>query len=364
MKPKILDSAYPSSPTIILKTECSADLESARILLERKADVDLYNSSGRTALHEAARHDLEDVMAFLIEHRADPNKPTIEVRVRWQALHRDICCDGGNLALHLSMPNGNLAIIHMLIRVGTNLNALLLHEWTFADLALLSQDQEVLEMMLSGGAEFSVPHAPVSVSLLSRDDNKLAARDLLAIMANNRLEPPKELRHAYSYLMSRVRIGDTFLWTTAAVSDLVHRLLDELYDMAEIPRMVSDVRLCSRCRAFQISTSSPYEKGRLLDPFKFRLYKNRQQLDDSAYRGFPLCRLAADALDTHEITLGNRNYSSLDSKRSHHEDEPEDSPALYMMLSYHVEVRRFISVKCGELSNSMELANLNTDIVT
>ncbi|KAF4636818.1 hypothetical protein G7Y89_g1266 [Cudoniella acicularis] len=294
------EETWPHWNTPLHRALLLLDFDSAEFLLQHGADINLYNSAGRTALHEAVHNQQRETAAFLIKHGANVDKLTIETKVYCKYMKRDICGHDGDVALHVALSNGDAATFCLLVEAGADLKAASYYEWTILDLALLSQDRRALEILLSHIDKFSIWLPPSGLSITkSSSDYSAAARDLLAIATSSRLIPPRELYEVYRHVFSLINLPKRSQWGLAAVDDLIEVVFNELHRIANLKRKKAREQLCSRCLEFQFSFSRSCEndKERSLHPFRFLLHEDREQLNNCAHKGCPLCGLAADALD-------------------------------------------------------------------
>ncbi|KAJ4315058.1 hypothetical protein N0V84_008570 [Fusarium piperis] len=154
------------------------DFESARLLVQHGADVNLLNSDKTTALQQAIEPQNEGAVKFLVEHGADLDKDE----------------DGYKVPLHLALASGNINIFRLLVDGGADLSAASHFEWSMVDLAILAQDQMALDILLLRDPELKPSpvlfNKPIDTGRL---DTSAAARDLLAITTSECLLPPREL---------------------------------------------------------------------------------------------------------------------------------------------------------------------------
>ncbi|KAJ5901762.1 hypothetical protein N7495_002290 [Penicillium taxi] len=108
----------------------------AELLLTRpdgpKADIEMAESRGKTALHIATVHDRADIVQLLLLHKADINA----------------CSDGGWTPFHNACERGCEDIVRILLRHGANINSQLLNGVTPLHLAAQSGHREVVECLL------------------------------------------------------------------------------------------------------------------------------------------------------------------------------------------------------------------------
>ncbi|KAF4928275.1 Ankyrin-repeat domain containing transcription coregulator asaA [Colletotrichum viniferum] len=256
------------------------DYESARIILRHGGDPSIYNLEGRTAIHEAVkRHNLEGI-GFLIRHGADPNSPSQD----------------GLVPLHAALFEGDEKTFFALLEEGATLKAAAYGEWSVTDMALLASEKSILERLMSN--EYGQVPTPLMESLSAPPHLKpqvmvISAQRILAVVSSNRILPEKALYEAYRHLVFGLNIPRDQNWDAEAVNDLVDNMMDRLYSVSQVPRLSLGESFCSECLEFQTflekfsrdKAAANYET--YYEPVAF--HKNKQELDDCAPSGCPIC---------------------------------------------------------------------------
>ena len=102
------------------------------------------NQPGLTPLHLACHEGSEDVIAFLLEHGADPN----------------CVCSAGQTALHLAANSGRLNVVHLLVEHGAAVDAATHQEQqTALHLASAKGHLAIVSLLLHAGADTKAVNA-------------------------------------------------------------------------------------------------------------------------------------------------------------------------------------------------------------
>ncbi|MFD0710903.1 ankyrin repeat domain-containing protein [Paenibacillus sp. GCM10027626] len=97
-------SYIPSNTALHAAIAGKRDIEVIRLLLERGANTNLYDSNGHTCLHTAAYHNSnEAIIRLLLEHGAELNGRS----------------GGGETALAVALEQGNECIVELLHQLGS-----------------------------------------------------------------------------------------------------------------------------------------------------------------------------------------------------------------------------------------------------
>ncbi|KAI1742769.1 heterokaryon incompatibility protein-domain-containing protein [Xylaria scruposa] len=356
------------------------DFESATFLLQKGADINLYNEFGQTALHEAVWRGDRNSVAFLLQHGADVSKPSIARKVKWQG--RDIYGQGNSLALHLAISNADTAMAELLLDCGTDLHFLSAGCWTFLDLAFLARNRRAIGLFSSRGIRFSSPTFDVTTV---PPNYMTKARDLLVVASSNRVIPPSELHDVYCHILSRLKLPIDLVYDTATINKTIKLVFDALYSAAGIQRPAPVPGSCDRCMEFQFQLDYFWESKNVPGhDFDFQLYGDRNQVENSASGGCPLCSLAADALESCE---GKNDAVNPSSKLSRHEavvhkrvlrfrntqkDDPQIKDAIKDSAIYLGVQQAFLvrdsglspftfSVQCGSLLKILHLGRFDAE---
>lgn len=114
------------------------EVEVARLLISRGADVNARASDGNTPLVEAATHNRLDMVKLLLDSGADVNAAN----------------DRGDIPLHWAAARGNQEVVRLMILKGADVNARNNDGNTPLGLAVSKGHEEMTEMLRqSGGIE-------------------------------------------------------------------------------------------------------------------------------------------------------------------------------------------------------------------
>jgi ankyrin repeat protein len=127
---------FDDNSTPLHLASARGQMEAARVLLERGADVNARDHSNWTPLHEASRFGDSDTVHFLLEHGA--NVHAVD--------------HGGWTPLHLSSYNGHLGVVLALVEHGIDVNARDNSNWTPLHGASQQGHLEVAQVLLEHGA--------------------------------------------------------------------------------------------------------------------------------------------------------------------------------------------------------------------
>ena len=297
------DSSWANSSTPLHKAVFSGRDE-ATLLIENGANIDFLNALGRTALHEAAKYSRYEVASFLIREGANVNAETEARTVK--DIHWGQRLGEANLTpLHEAIGVGNEKMVAILIEGEANVNHVSPGGWSPLDLALLDEQQPIIDILLAHGAQLISPEKSSKTRLvqkISYTDQRRSARNLIDC---DRILPSSECRDTYLDLLSKLEhilaVEDTASSDTRSRT-LVSTFHTLLYNMAERHDPCNDPssKICSLCREFQTQTSSLHG-----EPFLH--YPDRDMLTRSVLAGCPLCILFVDALDGERDDPKNRD---------------------------------------------------------
>jgi ankyrin repeat protein len=127
-------NAFAAAP--IIDAAKSNNLAAVQSLIKQKADVNVAETDGTTALQWAARADNVDMARALLKAGADPKKPN-----RY-----------GITALQLAAVNGSTPMVRLLIEAGADVNAVLPEGETILMTAARTGRADTLEVLLNAGA--------------------------------------------------------------------------------------------------------------------------------------------------------------------------------------------------------------------
>ena len=116
------------------------DFETVKECLQDGADINATDENGHTAIFEAARYDLDNILTYLIAQGADINKT-----LTW-----------GASALHAAVCNGHLDITKILIHHGIDVNAICDHLGRTALFeAVIVREIDILQTLINNGADIN-----------------------------------------------------------------------------------------------------------------------------------------------------------------------------------------------------------------
>jgi uncharacterized protein len=142
--------------SVLLKAAATGDVEIMRLLLDHGADVNLASTSqGMTPLGSAISSYHIDAVKLLLERGARIDIPGMDDHGRVRNGRLAL----GNLApLMLAAPYGSPALIHLLLKAGSEVNATDERGMTALMLAVASETQDavVVKRLLSAGADVNV----------------------------------------------------------------------------------------------------------------------------------------------------------------------------------------------------------------
>ncbi len=154
----------------LIRASAKGDLARVKKLIEEGADVDAGDSTGRTALLEAAWGGHVDVVKYLLDKGASVNAadssgytPLMRAAEEGHAVivsllikkGADVNCRGkvrGSTPLMLAAERGQLKIVEMLIENGAKINAIDLYEETALARAYKAEQSKVISFLESKGA--------------------------------------------------------------------------------------------------------------------------------------------------------------------------------------------------------------------
>ncbi|KAL7912412.1 heterokaryon incompatibility protein domain-containing protein [Trichoderma velutinum] len=286
------------------------DYASAELLLHSGADINLYNALGRTALMEAVHNHQNKTVDFLIDHGADLNAPTVDAtfqEVTYWDTHEQI--EVNTLPIYEAIRFADVRMVQKLAEGGADVNPVSRGGWMPLDIALLDKQGPTIDVLLKHGGHFS---SVASHQLHFRDEFRIMARKLFSASTHRELFPSQDLLEVYWWVMSAPDIQKTLSGRGIDLSLTSRLLIKSFFNMVcEIAQLedlhVTEKPFCSQCVAFQLWASPVYETrfddhdGVIYgDRAVFELYSLRDQLEESANLGCPLCSMIADGIDKQE----------------------------------------------------------------
>ncbi len=171
-----------SATPLTFAVECRR-LNVVRTLLEKGAQVDRADLTGRTALFIACAQNTEDMVQALLEHKANPNKlsPAESVAEELDILtpHASTSCLG------VAIKNHNMKIVKQLLDAGAAVN--FSHRGSYLDLCVNQDNVGLVKLLCEHGCDVNAKPAEGSDTPLFqavRGTNISSARILLEHGAN------------------------------------------------------------------------------------------------------------------------------------------------------------------------------------
>ncbi|KAL4724453.1 hypothetical protein ACLX1H_009069 [Fusarium chlamydosporum] len=330
LPPYIADSqTWPHYNTPLHQAILSSDFDSAHYLLQNGADVNLYNSLGRTPLHEAVWNRNHEAIRLLVSYKADLNKITLEAHAR-------------------ALSTSDLESVQILVEAGVDLCPPSKHPWTLLDLALLAGDRRIAGFLRTQGVqlptkeEFSFPNS----------DYRSLAQELLAFTKGKDIVPSKDFYDAYCFVLRRID-------QTAAIDAkvLIQKFFEALHETADLQPSNSK-HICPSCHKFQLGVRSIYETK---EAFGLETHPTRQALESSAKKGCPLCAIVADALDLKERS--NRTSEEQESPKDNFDKPVWLKTSTYSLSADSVHLSS-LRVSCSDLSIDLDLAKVDDSLLS
>lgn len=140
----------------------TASLSIIELLFVYEVDPNHKNSHGETALFKAINADRPDLVAFLLEHGADPNLPGPK-HMLWPSVHKPVILElllskGANLkrapgVLELASSTNSVEAVNILIKYGVDVNAKKDGIFTPLCTSIRDNHENLVEILLSAGAD-------------------------------------------------------------------------------------------------------------------------------------------------------------------------------------------------------------------
>jgi ankyrin repeat protein len=162
----------------------------AQLLIQRHAKVDIADNFGFTPLHVSALRGSVDVLELLLKHKADCNQVTAAAKPvppfggAWPEVR--LLAAGGNTALHVAALTGQTNVIGVLLKWGASVNATNSYGLTPLDLAaemgpppfllMQSTDMHLPIAQSYPSRENSMRHRAATIALLEQSGGKHGAR--------------------------------------------------------------------------------------------------------------------------------------------------------------------------------------------
>ncbi|KAF5005053.1 hypothetical protein FDECE_8469 [Fusarium decemcellulare] len=293
---------WPHWNTPLHRALFNHDYESACLLLERGVDINVRNSLGNTAIHEAIQsfREWDKNIPFLISHGADLDAASVGRTVldHTDKRSRQISSQGGLTPLHMTFMTGSTSNMITLIKAGASINMPSPDEWSIFDLVLLDQEWPMLTELFACGARPSMPQTPRdSINDMSENISQIAKR-LLCETSTRGVFPPLECLPIYHYILSMKPCQVALISAqsdSSLIRDFVHTFIDILRNLALCPLLPAIYSSCSRCLEFQQPTELSCRENN--DASYSPLKADIQSMRASARTGCAMCGMFVDALD-------------------------------------------------------------------
>ncbi|CAH0047339.1 unnamed protein product [Clonostachys solani] len=352
-------------------------LDVAECLLTHGADINQLNALGRTVLHEALDIGLNtfndhwtETATWIVEHGADLNKETETrtVLVTKQDPDGDEYKSsqlGGVSPLMMAMQLGNIEKVQRLVDAGVDVNLSIDDEarWRPLDLALMSRQLHMMEILEQAGASLSVNMTEkvnteaINIEELSQVQLQAKADDLLCfcLTRSHKGLPERECNSIYQYVLQTIEFRSAWasrdrmdaLGKYKSPNDAFFKVLSSLARTRN-PYAVPD-SYCTLCTQMIAHYSGNNKAAGV--PFQYAATIKTLE-ETAAANGCPLCGMLLDALEL-----------NLDGKRK--KPKPTDMPDAPVELK--ILAASFgdaeLQVKCGERSSGLALKYLNDDLL-
>ncbi|KAI9148084.1 putative ankyrin repeat protein [Paramyrothecium foliicola] len=281
-----------------------SDVDSAELLLMHGAEIDFYNSMGRTALHEAVRNGRHEVVLFLLKNGANVNMLSKEAHMRYEDNNRDLHGKANESSLLYALFKSDYQSLWLLLSFEADLCLEVHRPWTALDLALWGADSPAVEMILDKFP--TLLESPLGWESPDAEGNYTELSNELLTAANGKdLIPRKELYGAYCKTLQSTKPYDD----AATEADALARGFQwALREVAGLGQQIRHEKTCSSCHKFQTQLVRAYTASD--NTFRHTLHQNIQQLIDSANNGCPLCSCIVDALDRANMISAHRGSDS------------------------------------------------------
>ncbi|MCJ1387937.1 hypothetical protein MMC18_000780 [Xylographa bjoerkii] len=227
------DSSWANKSTPL--HEAMFDQDIATLLIDNGANINHLNALGRTALHEAAKNSRFDDAGFLIRKGANVNAET-QARIAKDSDWGQRIGVANLTPLHEAIGVGDEKMVAILIEGGANVNHVSREGWSPLDLALLDQQEQIIEVLLAHGARFISLEKHMETRPIKNTNCAEQRRLARQLLDCDDLLPSSECREAYLDLLSNVvhslnmeGVGST----DTRCSSLVSAFRTHLYNMAE-----------------------------------------------------------------------------------------------------------------------------------
>ena len=125
------------------------DLESVKILIEKKADINSFSNNGRTALHLAAKMNRKDVVNYLVDIILKDHKNNSQMYLNAKDEHGCTPC-------HLAAKEGNTSCLEVLLSKGADKYATDICGWNILHYASFHAKRDTIRHICKYDADYDI----------------------------------------------------------------------------------------------------------------------------------------------------------------------------------------------------------------
>ena len=125
------------------------DLESVKILIEKKADINAFSNNGRTPLHMAAKMNRKDVVNYLVDKILEKYKTNNQIYLNAKDEH-------GCTPSHLAAKEGNTSCLEILLSKGADKYATDFCGWNILHYASFHAKKDTIRHICKYDADFDI----------------------------------------------------------------------------------------------------------------------------------------------------------------------------------------------------------------
>ncbi|KAH7186058.1 heterokaryon incompatibility protein-domain-containing protein [Fusarium flagelliforme] len=356
----------------------------AQLLLDRGADINLLNASGRTVLHEAIDQGINthnrgwtETSKWIVEHGANLDKKTedrtvVVTKESHTGESRDYHRSGGISPLRMAVTLRDLTKVQHLAEAGANVGLPLDGEgcWSPLDVAFLRRQMDMVEILENAGASFPT-EIENSGDNDDDDDDLQEYRSLLSFCMSgegfifhsaekNNSIPPSSCQAVFRSIVNtdefRSAWGQQGPSRYQASVSTFFRILSKKAQMRnplEIPKSY-----CGLCKDVikRLNSSKSHD---------LQHAPNLQELERTARDGCPLCGLLLDAVDKSTVpqSLGNQTIGSSEDDKGHNPEgtDPGDKPITLRVFDTFRGGR--LQVRHGDKMSSLQISLLEEEFL-
>lgn len=281
--------------TLHLSLSCG-HYDAAAMLLDNGADINILNACGGTVLHEAVSAQDKATVDFLIHRGADLDARSKPAEVTAGGKHFE-SYEGDVIPLQLDIQQGSCELVRTLLHGGASPHAVLPGCWTLLDFALVERNCNIMQILLSHGAQLSNESSPLD-GHISIDDTMITHQDAARILRQN-AEPvlPRQGRGVYEFTIKHLNLADVL---SEGGGDDRSRCEQAIKSFSKFlaqsacrldPEFSPHERYCEYCAEYQRSATP-------MGVTSFSHRPNKTSLLTSAQDGCALCVLLLDALES------------------------------------------------------------------